>query len=344
MRCRPQLVLAGLLAVAGGPARPAAAEAVFILPTANQALFEPAGPAGFFAPVPGRDWNSGRFGCVRSDGGQMHEGLDILTVQRDRRGEPTDPVLAVADAVVAYVNGEPGLSNYGRYVILRHAVEGLEIFTLYAHLRGVTDGLRAGSAVRLGQRIGTLGRSTNTKTSIGKDRAHLHFEVNLLLNDGFERWHRDNLPGQRNDHGVWHGRNLAGLDPEALYRAQRAAGRGFSLAEHIRGQDELCRVLVPAGKFPFLRRYAPLVRRNARAEREGIVAFEVSLSFNGVPFQLLPRARNEISGPLQTRLLHVNEAVQARHGCRRLVVKRGQAWTLTAAGQELIGLLTHAPK
>lgn len=338
------LLLAGLLAWAGGPASGAAAEAPFILPTANRSLFEPAGPAAFFAPVPGRDWNSGRFGCVRSDGGQMHEGLDILTVQRDRAGEPTDPVLAVADGTVAYVNAQPGLSNYGRYVILRHTVEGLEVFTLYAHLRAVADGVRAGAPLRQGQRLGTLGRSTNTKTSIGRYRAHLHFEVNLLLNDGFERWHRENLPGQRNDHGVWHGRNLMGLDPEALYRAQRAAGRGFSLAEHIRGQDELCRVLVPAAKFPFLRRYAPLVRRNAWAEREGIAAFEVSLSFNGAPFLLQPRARGEISGPVQTRLLHVNEGVQARHGCRRLVVKRGQTWTLTAAGQELIGLLTYAPK
>ncbi|MFN0066952.1 MAG: M23 family metallopeptidase [Limisphaerales bacterium] len=333
------LLLAGMLAI-----RAAAGAEAFLLPTANRALFGPAGPAAFFAPVPGRDWNSGRFGCVRSEGRQMHEGLDILTVQRDRTGEPTDPVLAVAAGTVAYVNAQAGLSNYGRYVILRHRLEGLEVFTLYAHLRDIGDGVRVGAGLGQGQRLGTLGRSTNTKTPITKDRAHLHFEVNLLLNDAFNRWHRENLPGQRNDHGLWHGRNLAGLDPEALYRAQRAAGRGFSLADHVRGQDELFRVLVPAGKFSFLRRYAPLVQRNPRAEREGIAAFEMSLSFNGVPFRLMPRAQGELAGPVQRRLLSVNEAVAGRHGCRRLVVKRGQTWTLTAAGQELIGLVTYLPE
>ncbi len=323
---------------------PAAATEVFILPTANRALFEPAGPAAFFAPVPGRDWNSGRFGCVRSDGRQLHEGLDILPIQRDRQGEPMDPVLAVAGGTVAYINDRPGLSNYGRYVVLRHTVEGLEVFTLYAHLRDVAPGLREGAALRQGQRLGTLGRTTNTKTPITKDRAHLHFEVNLLLNDDFARWHRASLPGQRNDHGAWNGRNLMGLDPEALYRAQQAAGRGFSFAAHVRGQEELCRVLVPAGRFPFLRRYAPLVLRNPRAEREGIAAFEVSLTMNGAPFRLLPRARSELDGPPQVRVLAVNEPVQARHGCRRLGIKRGQLWTLAAGGQQLISLLTHVPK
>lgn len=331
--------LAALLA-----ARAAAGAEVFILPTANRALFEPAGPAAFFAPVPGRDWNSGRFGCVRSDGRQMHEGLDILTVQRDRQGEPTDPVLAVADGTVAYLNDRPGLSNYGRYVVLRHRVEGLEVFTLYAHLRDVVPGLREGAALRQGQRLGTLGRTTNTRTPITKDRAHLHFEVTLLLNDDFDRWYRAQFPGQRNDHGNWNGRNLAGLDPEALYRAQQAAGRGFSFAAHIRGQEELCRVLVPADRFPFLRRYAPLVLRNPRAEQEGIAAFEVSLTMNGVPFRLLPRARSELDNPPQVRVLTVNEPVQARHGCRRLIIQRGQLWTLTAEGQQLISLLTHMPK
>ena len=107
---------------------------LFRLPTSNRALFEKGGEARFFAPTVGRPWTSGMFGCVRTDGMQMHEGLDILSVQRDRRGEPTDPVAATADGVVAYVNAKSGLSNYGRYLILRHVIEGLEVYSLYAHL------------------------------------------------------------------------------------------------------------------------------------------------------------------------------------------------------------------
>ena len=35
--------------------------------------------------------------AVRSDGWQIHEGLDIRCLQRDKHGEPTDPVMATAD-------------------------------------------------------------------------------------------------------------------------------------------------------------------------------------------------------------------------------------------------------
>ena len=67
--------------------------------------------------------------------------LRIRSVQRDRRGEPVDPVNATADGVVAYVNSRSGLSNYGNYVVLRHSIEGLEVYSLYAHLSVVRSGL-----------------------------------------------------------------------------------------------------------------------------------------------------------------------------------------------------------
>ena len=50
---------------------------VFQLPTPNRALFEPGSEADYFTPTVGRTWPSGTFGCVRSEGWQMHEGLDI---------------------------------------------------------------------------------------------------------------------------------------------------------------------------------------------------------------------------------------------------------------------------
>ena len=49
----------------------------FQLPTANRALFEKGGEERFFVGTVGKPWTSGTFGCVRSDGWQMHEGLDI---------------------------------------------------------------------------------------------------------------------------------------------------------------------------------------------------------------------------------------------------------------------------
>src|SRR6185369_9869556 len=63
----------------------------FHFPTANQALLEPGHEDKFFAGTVGKPWTSGTFGCVRTDGWQLHEGLDIRCLQRDSRGEPTDP-------------------------------------------------------------------------------------------------------------------------------------------------------------------------------------------------------------------------------------------------------------
>src|SRR5262245_44080305 len=73
------------------------------LPTANRALFEKGGDERFFAGTAGKPWTTGTFGCVRTEGWQMHEGLDIRCLQRDKHGEPTDPVMATADGTVAYI-------------------------------------------------------------------------------------------------------------------------------------------------------------------------------------------------------------------------------------------------
>jgi murein DD-endopeptidase MepM/ murein hydrolase activator NlpD len=174
----------------------------FQLPTANRAIFDPDGGAErFFVPTVGKPWQSGCFGCVRTEGWQMHEGIDIRCLQRDKKDEPTDPVLATADGTVAYVNRKPSLSNYGNYVILRHTVDGIEIYSTYAHLREIRSGLQAGDAVKAGEPIGVMGRTANTQQGISKERAHLHFEFNLFVTDRFPTWYRKNFPKQRNDHG-----------------------------------------------------------------------------------------------------------------------------------------------
>ena len=87
---------------------------------------------------------------MRSDGWQIHEGLDIRCLQRDRHGEPTDPVMATANGTVAYINNRPSLSNYGNYIVLRHQIEGMEIYSLYAHLHSIRDGLEGWPKCRAG--------------------------------------------------------------------------------------------------------------------------------------------------------------------------------------------------
>jgi peptidoglycan LD-endopeptidase LytH len=318
-----------------------AAAGPFQLPTANRFIFQPGAEDKFFAPTPGKTWTTGTFGCVRTDGRQMHEGLDIRCLAPDRQGEPTDPILASADGSVAYINDKPSLSNYGRYIILRHVIEGVEIYTTYAHLREVRAGLRAGNSVRAGEKIGIMGRTTNTRSIIAKDRAHVHFEIGMLLNDRYAQWQKKTLPGQRNDHGGWNGQNLLGLDPRQIFLEQASQGGRFSLLQHVRSQPELCRVYVKATQFPWLRRYTPLVKRNPAAEAEGVSGYEIALNFNGIPFQLIPRSAREMASRSHLSIVSVNAAEARKNPCRKLVVQRGGVWTLGEHGRRLIDLLIY---
>ncbi|SPE59423.1 Peptidase M23 [Verrucomicrobia bacterium] len=312
----------------------------FQLPTANQALFEKGGEEKFFVGTTGKSWVSGTFGCVRSEGWQLHEGLDIRCLQRDKRGEPADPVLATADGTVAYFNTRPSLSNYGNYLVLQHRIEGLEIYSLYAHLSQIRPDLRVGQAVKAGERVATMGRTANTSERISKERAHVHFELNLLVNDRFARWYKATCPDQRNDHGEWNGQNLLGLDPRLILLEENSQGAKFSLVAFLQSQTELCRVLVRRTEFPWLRRYSALIRPNPVAAKEGVAGYEVSLNFNGVAFELIPRAASEIKGKAKFQLLSVNEPEYQKNPARRLVAKRGGHWELTGHGINDLELLT----
>ena len=313
---------------------------VFGLPTANQAIYEPAGGERYFVGTVGKPWQTGTFGCVRSDGWKIHEGLDVRCLQRDRRGEPLDPVLAAAPGTVVYINSHSGLSNYGNYIVLRHLIEGLEVYSLYAHLHHAREGLHLGMSVQAGEVIATMGRTTNTREGISRDRAHVHFELDLLTNDRYAEWHRKNLADQRNDHGDWNGFNLNGLDPRRVLLEQHRLGAQFSLVNCIRSSPELCRVQVRATNFPYLRRCPALVRRNPLAERDGVAGYEIALDFNAVAFDLIPRSAAELRGTGKFTLLSVNEVEQSRNPARRLVTKKGASWELTKHGLDALDLLT----
>ena len=333
---KPRLLAILLLLPLALPAQP------LLLPTANHALFDAdGGGERFFVPTVGKTWKSGCFGCVRTEGWQMHEGLDIRCLERDRHNEPADTVMSTAAGTVAYVNRKPSLSNYGNYIILRHIVDGLEVYSVYAHLHEVREDLKPGIAVKSGESIGVMGRTANTHEGISKERAHVHFELNLFVSERFPAWYQKTFPKQRNDHGQWNGQNLLGIDPRAIFLAQKEQGAKFSLVHLIQSQPELCRVLVRETNFPWLTRYAPLVKQNPTATKEGVAGYEIVLNFIGIPIELIPRAPSEIKGKSRTQLISVNEAEYQRNPCRRLVTKRNGRWELAHNGSNLIEMLTY---
>jgi hypothetical protein len=134
---------------------------------------------------------------------------------------------------------------------------------------------------------------------------------------------------------------LNGLDAREILLAENSPQGNFSLINFLRSQTELCRVLVRATNFPYLKRYAALVLTNPVAEREGVAGYEVALNYNGVAFALMPRAASEIKGGLKFQLLSVNQAEESANHCRKLVVKRGGHWELGNEGLRELELLTY---
>lgn len=337
------LLLLGLL--------PPVARALDIcLPTANDNLLKPGREADFFQPTAEGTLASGMFGCVRRGGRRFHEGIDIQSLQRDRNGESTDSVHAVSDGEVAFINTRPGLSNYGRYIVLQHRWDGVQVFTLYAHLRAVADGLVVGQPVKKGQRIATLGRSTNTREGIPKERAHLHFEINFMLNPNFRLWHAKRHP-KAPPFGNFNGQNFIGIDPAALYRAF-AANRELNFADYINSQPIAFSLLLGARPIPWIAMHPEQLRPATLAGRVAVVAYEIGVTSWGLPVAVWPRTAAELT-EAQRRTLQrgravlkrVNEAELGRSNCRGLLKRnpRGAGWLLSHRGHEWAELLTYAP-
>jgi len=93
--------------------------------------------------------------------------------------------------------------------------------------------------------------------------------------------------------------------------------------------------------FPWLKRYPALIHPNPAAQKEGIAAYELVLNFNGLPFQIIPRATSELKGTAKYRLLSVNEDEYQKNPCRKLVTKRKGHWELANNGIHLLDLLTY---
>lgn len=184
-----------------------------------------------------------------------------------------------------------------------------------------------------------MGRSANTRQGISKDRAHLHFEITMRLNERYAQWHTSKLVGMRNDHGDWNGRNFVSIDPAAILLAQQKQGRAFSLAKHIRDQKEAFRILVRDANFPLLRASVPLVKRNPKAEKEGAAGYEIAFSYSGFPVELIPRAASEITTNSRITVLSVDETELNRHKCCKLVTRRSGRWQLSTSGEQRMSLI-----
>lgn len=325
--------------VAPAPAAPVSPWMALRFPTAQTALLDPS-TTGVFQPTASGKPVSALYGSVRTaeHGGSLmasfHEGVDIAAMARDRHGRPLDTVHAVADGRVAHVNRVAGNSNYGIYVVLLHDDPAIgEVFTLYAHLASVESGLHRGSPVRAGQTLGVMGNTSSSPMPMA--RAHLHFEIGLVMSDRFSQLYR--MKKLKPDHGNFHGHNLFGVDPLPVFEGRRQNPE-FDFLAHVRTIPAAVELVARAKRQPdFFRRYPALWDG---APHDGGPVF-LAVSECGMPL----RGRNatgEESAALgrgRAKVVRVDDAALGRNGSR-LVARTRDGWKLASNGERWLDIVT----
>jgi murein DD-endopeptidase MepM/ murein hydrolase activator NlpD len=310
-------------------------------PTPNRAWAEGKSIAAFIQPTVSGDSTSGCFGCVRDNGFQFHEGLDLKPVARDARGEPRDEVSAVLAGVVRHVNLRPGESSYGRYIVIEHTDTAPAVYTLYAHLARVLPGIAPGARVERGQVIAIMGHSAGGY-AIPRDRAHLHFEMGLMMTREFQAWYVRKRFGSPNEQGIWNGMNLMGFDPLDFYNRWRAHVVD-NFQEYFLQMKAQVRLRIVTHLVPdFIRRYPSLLRAPLPAGPIG--GWEIECDWTGLPFAWRPLTPAQVMGqtPNQVTLLEVDRTSVVQHRAKVLARRRGSGYVaghdLDTVLQQLFGL------
>lgn len=277
----------------------AVADPVFRLPTNNDALFSGDNEKFYmyvdrtFEGTTSKPWQAGSYGFVRTPirlqnneiiYSKLHEGIDISPIERDANQEPQDDIRPVAPGTVVYTSHNPGLSNYGRYVVIAHRVPEGTIYTLYAHLAEIS--CREGQRVGTGNRIGRLGYSG---VGLNRTRAHLHLEICLMINR-----HYDKFSPPANKHGIFNGLNLVGFDIAPLLKHCKD-GQQVSISRYLASLKEHYRVRVPCvGTMDLLQRH-PFLYKGDWKKRP--VSLDMAFTAEGVPIAVYP-ATEKVSKPV----------------------------------------------
>ena len=275
----------------GGALVPATASAAdrklgLVLPTPNDALYS-GNPSRFymytdrnFEGKSSRPYTGGKYGYVRNGKRvgkgivytKFHEGVDIAPARRASNGEPLDPVNSIAAGRVVHVSASSSKSSYGKYAVVEHNWGSGLFFSLYAHLKSI--GAKPGQKVSAGSKLGDLGY---TGVGINRRRAHLHLELNVLLNARFNEWHSLHYR-DANHHGAYNGLNMAGIDIAGLFLKYRQ-NKSITMPAFIGGMSPYYKVTTARGaKFDLTKRYPWLKKGSQRGA--GMV---ITFSRSGVP-------------------------------------------------------------
>ena len=135
---------------------------------------------------------------------RLHLGVDIW-------GDARTPVFCPIAGQVHSFRDNDHHGDYGPTIILKHNLDGLELFSLYGHLsRKYLEGLREGDSVQMGKQLGAFGNADEN----GHWPPHLHFQLMFDM----EGWWGD-YPGvgKFSEKAKWLG-NIP--DPELILHLQ----------------------------------------------------------------------------------------------------------------------------
>jgi murein DD-endopeptidase MepM/ murein hydrolase activator NlpD len=326
------LFLAGTMALAEPPK--------LILPTENDGLLT--GNFAEFYQYVQRDfdgqisqpWEGGQYGFVRDPrriGSQIiytrfHEGIDIRPLHRNTAGEPEDVIHAIAAGTVVYTNPVAGNSNYGRYVVIEHRLDGFPYYSLYAHLNTITVTL--GESVNQGSPIAVMG---HTGEGIDRERSHVHLELNLLLNSHFADWFQQHHAKDVDRHGIYNGINLVGIDIGRFY-LELQKNPGLTVAAFVQQGEPWYRVLIPTSpRMDLTDRYSWLLEGETDTP-----SCEISFDRTGLPLQV--RGSNE--HVTQPTITWVHSSPFPQHLLTKGFVRnRGSDYVLSEEGNQYIRLV-----
>lgn len=305
------------------------------LPTHNAGIFD-ANQGTFFMGVDRkgeRVWQGGTFGYVRSplawQGGtvftQFHEGIDIAPVNREAGGIPSDEVRAISEGTVMLCETR-GQTQYGNQLVLRHEWGDDAVFSRYAHLSSVS--VVKGEKVKRGQTLGILGYTGGALTV---QRAHLHLEVALMLQESMDlSW----LPKHASD-VRYHPANMKGVDAAALFQSHRKRPE-LTLPEYFRSLKPYFAVAVKADMPVNL-----LLRHKWLADgKQESIGWRISFTEWGLPvrFEAIDQT------PESPEVVWV-QAFEGNHAWRTggLLQGTGESAVLSASGLALMRLVLGTP-
>ena len=292
-----------------------------VWPTPNTAYLEGKPIEAYVQPTVSGEATSGLFGCARSGGGQFHEGVDLKPVSRDRKGEPTDEIFATMAGVVRHINAKAGESSYGRYIVIEHPDLKPAVYTLYAHLSAIAPGLKAGSAVKRGEVIATMGH-TSGGYAIPKDRAHLHYEIGLVMTRQFQSWYDWKKFGSANEQSIYNGMNLMGVSALDFFNEFKAR-RVNNFTEYFAQLPAVAKVRIATNRVPdFVQRYPELL--TAEVPMGGVAGWEIKVSATGLPFSWTPLKATDVIGlgANAVKLSDVDAEALKRFRCKSIAVSR----------------------